>query len=715
MFPEITTRPLLCILLAGNAPAVAADPSQGLARLNMEYESVAQPSEQAEGEPSLAEGQTVLAMEALGMARHALQRGEPVKALHLLQTALEDQRLAPWVALLRARAILPDPQESPPDPATMESLRYELESVGAPPGLELEYRMLRDRCLVALGRGLDAREDLRALLNGSMAPEARYWLARAAEMRGDTEPALATYLATWIRHASSPWAQQAAERLRLMGHPVPDVSSSQGRAAALQRAEVLGRNYQAGDALELLLAIEKNRGGGSDPAWTLKMAQAFFSAKRYGDAVQRYQQIGSPTAASIPGNADTLFHHALASSRTGDYAGAARIYTILFQRYPSHRRADTASYKIGYLAFDEGRLEEAIQGFTAHLRRYPSSSHADEALWFTGWIQYSLGRSEQAGATWDRLKKYYPSSSLATAAQYWSARSLEGEARNAALRQVLDQHRGTGYAWFAARSLGTAPSTGAVGSPDMPPFSSSFRQSHPELELADALIAQGLEDWASALLEPLASKTGSWSDRIAMARRLVLVGQVNNARRTMGRSCGAVVGTNTDPQQREICKPRPHAHDVNAIVRGTGLDPYLPFAIMTAESAMQPKVTSAAGARGLMQLMPAVARELHEELFPRQSFDPDQLYSGAYNATLGSAELLRLYRHYTKKGIPEPLPLVIAAYNAGTEAVDRWLSQQQGTPDMDVFCENIGYTETRRYVRKVLGYLDSYHQAYDDY
>jgi soluble lytic murein transglycosylase len=149
------------------------------------------------------------------------------------------------------------------------------------------------------------------------------------------------------------------------------------------------------------------------------------------------------------------------------------------------------------------------------------------------------------------------------------------------------------------------------------------------------------------------------------------------------------------------------------VAKRGGLDPHLPFAIMTAESAVTPHVTSPAGARGLMQLMPALAQQLHASRFPGQPFHPDTLYQPGYNATLGTLELVGLADRLGDVRPGQRLPLVIAGYNGGEEAVRRWLASDP-TVSLDVWTENVGYTETRRYVKRVLGYLMKYRRTYGD-
>ena len=127
-----------------------------------------------------------------------------------------------------------------------------------------------------------------------------------------------------------------------------------------------------------------------------------------------------------------------------------------------------------------------------------------------------------------------------------------------------------------------------------------------------------------------------------------------------------------------------------------------------------------------MQLMPFLAEELHQAVSPTQPFNADQLYDPVYKARLGTTELSRLAEQFAEVGVDNPLPMVIAGYNGGSEAVGRWVNDYTETmdathmtdwshrPEADLWAEYIGYGETRKYVRRVLGFLQRYRLAYGD-
>ncbi|MFQ2366787.1 transglycosylase SLT domain-containing protein [Aeromonas enteropelogenes] len=147
----------------------------------------------------------------------------------------------------------------------------------------------------------------------------------------------------------------------------------------------------------------------------------------------------------------------------------------------------------------------------------------------------------------------------------------------------------------------------------------------------------------------------------------------------------------------ELRFPKPYKQTFSQVARERAVNMSLLYAISRQESALYPRAQSPVGARGLMQLMPATAKETASKIgVPYRS--EQQLFDPAINIRLGSAYLKRLLDVYDGNRI-----LAAAAYNAGPGRVKRWREQSADKP-MDVWVESIPYRETRNYVQNVLSF-----------
>ncbi|MBB3230402.1 transglycosylase SLT domain-containing protein [Halomonas stenophila] len=128
----------------------------------------------------------------------------------------------------------------------------------------------------------------------------------------------------------------------------------------------------------------------------------------------------------------------------------------------------------------------------------------------------------------------------------------------------------------------------------------------------------------------------------------------------------------------------------------TGVDPYLLMGIARRESAYNPEALSPAGARGLMQLMPATAAQVSRRL-GLDDPGPYGVLEPAVNIRLGSTYIGEMLARYRGNRLA-----ATAAYNAGPHRVDRWL--KEAPEAFDLFVESIPFRETRHYVQAVLTY-----------
>jgi soluble lytic murein transglycosylase len=129
----------------------------------------------------------------------------------------------------------------------------------------------------------------------------------------------------------------------------------------------------------------------------------------------------------------------------------------------------------------------------------------------------------------------------------------------------------------------------------------------------------------------------------------------------------------------------------------SGIDAAWAYAIIRAESAWTTDAKSGANAYGLMQLLPGTAAKVAKDNKISYSGAAD-LFDADTNIALGTRYLSQVAARFDGSTW-----LGSAAYNAGPEAVDRWVNARD-TLDPDFFIETIPYKETREYVSRVLAF-----------
>jgi soluble lytic murein transglycosylase len=139
---------------------------------------------------------------------------------------------------------------------------------------------------------------------------------------------------------------------------------------------------------------------------------------------------------------------------------------------------------------------------------------------------------------------------------------------------------------------------------------------------------------------------------------------------------------------------RPWRALVDEAAGSGGATPSFVMAIMRTESGFDPGAVSAAGAKGLLQLLPSVARgtAVVTGLPPTL---PTRLSDVDANILLGAHLLGLLQREHGS------MLLAAAAYNAGPEPAVGWASRFGSLPP-ELLVERISFKETRNYVKKVL-------------
>jgi soluble lytic murein transglycosylase len=150
---------------------------------------------------------------------------------------------------------------------------------------------------------------------------------------------------------------------------------------------------------------------------------------------------------------------------------------------------------------------------------------------------------------------------------------------------------------------------------------------------------------------------------------------------------------------QEITLPLRHEDIIRQQAAEKNLDPALLAGVIYAESKFRDQ-TSAAGAKGLMQLTPATAQYI-AHLSGGTAFQLGDLSTPQVNISYGAYYLRYLINRYNGN-----LALALAAYNGGEGNVDRWIREGRSR------VSDIPFPETRAYVKRVLDARAAYAKTY---
>ncbi|WP_238368151.1 lytic transglycosylase domain-containing protein [Mesobacterium pallidum] len=205
------------------------------------------------------------------------------------------------------------------------------------------------------------------------------------------------------------------------------------------------------------------------------------------------------------------------------------------------------------------------------------------------------------------------------------------------------------------------------------------------------------------------------ADEIAVAERFIThlaesqdrtgMGQMGAMLDTLGQPhIGVMLGKRAAQFGIEVAQPYYAIHPVAQMQHPVPTEMVL--SIARRESEFDPRVVSGAGARGLMQVMPATAQAMAGEL--GLGYDGGKLLSDwSYNARLGAHYLSKLAREFDGNVV-----MMSAGYNAGPSRPRRWMEQygdpRRGEIDVIDWIETIPFDETRNYVMRVAESLPVY-------
>jgi soluble lytic murein transglycosylase len=366
-------------------------------------------------------------------------------------------------------------------------------------------------------------------------------------------------------------------------------------------------------------------------------------------------------------------------------AKASEAYGLLYKSFPKSWRADRALWKASILAFQSRQYGEAALGFWNYLISHPSPNQAGPALYWLGRCYERLNDRANAKYLYTRAQalaneSYYGRRAREAAAALQPASDDKAASISGIdFKEVMRICNGIQYLPVSI------PAPGAVAAQVV-----SRASALAEADLQDFAISE--LRWGNRRYPQEAGALNYEMSRICASRE-----DHNGSISALRRVFPDYVTRPSDSLPIEVWQrfyPIRHWEIISSRASTNKLDPSLILAVIRQESGFNEKARSRANARGLMQIIPSTGRRLAlQARIPKYSVA--SLYHAETNITLGIRFLSSLAQRY------DAAELALAAYNAGSARVDRWLAEF-GRDDMALFVEQIPFSETRNYVMQAL-------------
>lgn len=534
-------------------------------------------------------------------------------------------------------------------------------------------------------------------------PQALADLAQVQTDRGDRAAAAILLDRLDREYPTSSAARKALPQLRALTKLLPPQSKAERAERTLKKGEALLDAVLTRDALDTLRTLDiaalppdqVDRG-------RLALGRALLARRRRTE--------GHGVLAKIPSRspfaAEAAWHAARDRARR---RGGVAPYAAMADAFPGTEWAERALQAAANHYVKDARDDEAARYWRRLLEGYPDGLYTESASWWVGWSEYRARRFSKAAHVWERTARLRPPGSATPGLLYWAARSHLALARQERARWLLDetvQRYKNSYHGMRAQEqlarLGLQPS--AAPPPPDPAASARTTPSGTRAgRLRELLLIDRLDEAAAELRQMGDARrvraTLSWVEW----RR----GRLRTAINVMKRAYPHWVSAAGDHLPLDIWRilvPIQYRKELLQQAEQEGLDPALVAGLILQESTFDAAARSRAGARGLMQIMPATGRGIARQ--KRVRFRTSLLYDAGTSLDFGT-----FYLRQISDKFDGAVERVLAGYNAGPHRVGKWSELRRGRTEEE-FIETIPFTETRFYVRLVLANRAHYRRIY---
>ena len=709
---------LLAILPAAAVRVNAALIPDELQRLAHEY---LDSSDEADRDRLLVYVRRSSSRNAKGLARFALGMGDH-KAENHAQAAEELEKatgemadLPDYARYYQARSLASAGQHR----EAAESLAGFQESF-AKSLLVPEALRVRAESLLLSEQRVQARNLLETSKSPISAPVRLLLLGRIEELDGQRLAAVRTYRRAYYHYPLSHQAEEAEARLDTLRRKLGKRYPSAPPTWRLKRADALfGASKYPQAGAEYRRAVAGLKTADRDKA-QVRIGACDYRRLRTSAAYSRLSRlkVQDPKA-----DAERLYFLGECARRLGRTKEFARRAEEIHEKYPGSPWYEEALFSLGnyYLLQDEHPTSRRYYERAA--RAFPNGKRGPLAHWKVCWRAY-LDRDPGAGSLLEEHIRLYPRSSRVAGAAYWLARIAE-KSGNPRLARAIYSELASRYPhyYYAHQARQRLDVLGKPEDSERPTGLSYFESASPPRRLAkqrspetERLLRRGrllyelsLPDLSESELRTADYRaTDSYWVGLELARQTSERGEFHRGLRHMKRYGFGYLRMPLDSVPREFWEalfPMRWEKHLRARVRPHRLDPYLVAGLIRQESEFNPRARSRAGARGLMQIMPATGRRLAQKLGV-SGYSTGSLNSPDLSLRLGTRYLRDLFDQFENR-----IVLALAAYNAGEHRVEAWLTSS-GFNDPTEFVEFIPFTETRGYVQAVMRNTAIYRELY---
>jgi soluble lytic murein transglycosylase-like protein len=395
------------------------------------------------------------------------------------------------------------------------------------------------------------------------------------------------------------------------------------------------------------------------------------------------------------------------------FSEAREHWRTLIARHPADANVPAALFGMGRTFYQERRYAEALPFFERLGREFIGQKEGREGFYYVAATLLRLDRTAEAATRYGDYVARFPQgerieNAYLNAIDSWREAGRNDEANNWITR-TRERFRGTPAdtnALFARLRL-------EVSSRDWPSalrtadelrginFSPAVQTTQNEVAYLRGFALEQSKQTAQAVaayqsIPDRASSYYGW--------------QATERLRDLNTAAKRIAETRELSVRRELnaaanAYPAPFREIIVRASAKRNVDPRFVLAIMRQESSFKERARSAAAARGLLQLTMDIVSKYGEGA-GFKNIQEDDLYRPEVNIGIGVVYLADLFRMFPN--LPEG---VAASYNGGEDNVVRWV-RRAGHKDAGVFSSEVGFTESKDYVFKVLANYRAYKQLY---